>query len=299
MSKSPAPTAPALKLTGRSYHQTQAAKRYMGANVQATTDTTVTFKPGLTWAEVESLVKAAIMDAKREGQKGHSIALHSLLRAVGRKLEEAPAPTAVDAKAARTAEAALARNRAANRKAAATAKAKAAAKKAPRKPAANTQARLSKALKADASKATAVPGYQLRWPHGGYDLYRALEADAPSAWVVRCTAHGTTTPAPNAKAGDALGAKAARAAWCKPCKAEAKAAARKAPAKAKGPSDADVDKALRTLKAELESPAMQAAIAAPVPAPAKARKAPAKSNVVPIRKAAKAPAKAATRKAVK
>ena len=46
--------------------------------------------------------------------------------------------------------------------------------------------------------------------------------------------------------------------------------------KAKGPSDRDVKKALSTLKAELESPEMQAAIAAPVPAARKStRKAPA------------------------
>jgi hypothetical protein len=61
-----------------------------------------------------------------------------------------------------------------------------------------------------------VRGYELRWPHGQYDLLRATESapkDAPK-WLVRCNAHGTTTPVASAKEGDRAGTKSALGTWC-------------------------------------------------------------------------------------
>src|SRR5262245_10613339 len=77
------------------------------------------------------------------------------------------------------------------------------------KPAAPKQTaaeRLAALIKADPERAAAVPGYDLRWPHGGYDLLKRT-ADAPEGaapWVVRCVEHGTTKDATDTKAGDAL-----------------------------------------------------------------------------------------------
>lgn len=45
-------------------------------------------------------------------------------------------------------------------------------------------------------------------------------ADGPE-WLTKCVAHGTTTEAPNRKAGRTLGAAAQRVTWCKPCKTDA------------------------------------------------------------------------------
>lgn len=61
-----------------------------------------------------------------------------------------------------------------------------------------------------------VAGYVVRWPHATYDLLvRTAEAQGEgSHWLVRCNAHGATTPAANAKAGDTLGRKEALASWC-------------------------------------------------------------------------------------
>jgi hypothetical protein len=66
-------------------------------------------------------------------------------------------------------------------------------------------------------------GYEARWPHGGYDLYRKTDkaADNSPAWFVVCNAHGEVKPVKNAKEGDAAGIKAAKPEWCQGCKAEA------------------------------------------------------------------------------
>lgn len=101
----------------------------------------------------------------------------------------------------------------------ATAKAEAEAKAPAKAEATPKQAPAPRAPLAHAGEA--VKGYEVRWPKRGFDLLKRndkADADAP-AWLVRCNAHGTTVPAGNAKEGDALGRKADRAAWCKPCKA--------------------------------------------------------------------------------
>ncbi|HEX4399670.1 MAG TPA: hypothetical protein VH136_18670 [Trebonia sp.] len=87
----------------------------------------------------------------------------------------------------------------------------AAAPKAPAKPKAEQKFR-----------GVAIPGYVLKWPHGGYDLLATTDksADRP-VWLVRCNAHGTTKPIKAAKEGDVLGTNAGRPAWCAKCKAEA------------------------------------------------------------------------------
>jgi hypothetical protein len=85
-------------------------------------------------------------------------------------------------------------------------------------------AAIETARKPKAEKATPMipKGYEVKWPHGGYDLYRKVDksVDGP-AWIVACTAHGTTTEAESAKAGDLLGRKDARGAWCGACKSAA------------------------------------------------------------------------------
>jgi hypothetical protein len=88
--------------------------------------------------------------------------------------------------------------------------------------------RLAAALTGDSAHQPAPAGYEIRWPKGGYDLLkRTSEApkDSP-AWLVRCNQHQTTTPSTGGKAGDALGTKAGRLAWCSGCQADAKAEAR-------------------------------------------------------------------------
>lgn len=97
--------------------------------------------------------------------------------------------------------------------------------------------------KEKAPKAYTVPtGYEVKYPHGGYDLLRKVNAKTEGpAWWVTCNAHGNLTDADTAKAGDALGRKDSLAKWCKgdhkaAAPAPAKAPAAKAtPAKAKAP----------------------------------------------------------------
>jgi hypothetical protein len=62
-------------------------------------------------------------------------------------------------------------------------------------------------------------GYAIRYENGAYNLARKGEgaAEKGANWLVICTAHGTTTPADTAKAGDVLGRKTGRATWCKGC----------------------------------------------------------------------------------
>lgn len=66
-------------------------------------------------------------------------------------------------------------------------------------------------------------GYEVRWPHAGYDLFKKVDAsvDGP-AWYVRCNEHGEMTEASNTKDGDQKGRKADRATWCGECKAAGK-----------------------------------------------------------------------------
>ncbi len=90
--------------------------------------------------------------------------------------------------------------------------------------------------KAPAKAYTVPKGYELKYPHGGYDLLRRLDsATKGPAWWVTCNAHGQMTEAATAKAGDLLGRKAELATWCKgdhkapaPAKATTKAPATKA-----------------------------------------------------------------------
>lgn len=111
-------------------------------------------------------------------------------------------------------------------------KAEAPAKKAPATKAAAKKAATKKApAKAPAKKAPtgreplphagkALPGYDVRWPKRGFDLLKRNDkapADG-SPWLVRCNAHGTTTPVASAKEGDNAGRRADRATWCKECK---------------------------------------------------------------------------------
>lgn len=62
-------------------------------------------------------------------------------------------------------------------------------------------------------------GFAIKYDNGAFKLAKRGEgaaSDAP-AWLVICTAHGTTTPAAKTKDADALGRKAARGAWCADC----------------------------------------------------------------------------------
>jgi hypothetical protein len=74
-------------------------------------------------------------------------------------------------------------------------------------------------IQADNDGPTTPTGYVVRWPHAGYDLLKSDGTTEGAAWLVRCNAHGATTEAANAKAGDLLGRKAERAAWCAGCRA--------------------------------------------------------------------------------
>lgn len=72
-----------------------------------------------------------------------------------------------------------------------------------------------------AAPATKLPaGFAVKYRNGAYDLAKNSTTVGPK-WLVICTAHGTTTPADAAKLGDALGRRAARAAWCGKCAASA------------------------------------------------------------------------------
>lgn len=94
------------------------------------------------------------------------------------------------------------------------------AKKAPVKAAAQAVNR------ADKAKAPAVmlpAGYAIKYLNGAYNLAKKGEdaAENAAAWIVICTAHGTTTTAGKAKEGDELGRKAGRLTWCEKCQAAA------------------------------------------------------------------------------
>jgi hypothetical protein len=100
--------------------------------------------------------------------------------------------------------------------------------------AAAARAELLATRTAAATDALAIPaGYVLHWayPAGHSRLSRsdAAPADAPK-WLARCDEHGTTKPATDAKSARALGSRARRAEWCKPC---ARAVAAKAKATSK------------------------------------------------------------------
>ena len=110
--------------------------------------------------------------------------------------------------------------------------------------------RLQAALAGDQAHAPAPEGYEIRWPKGGYDLLKRTDQapEGSPAWLVRCNAHGTTTPnTGTGKAGDALGTKAGRLGWCSGCQADAKAQAQEeakaAKAKAKAETKAQADQA--------------------------------------------------------
>ena len=121
-------------------------------------------------------------------------------------------------------------NPAADRAAKDAATAKANAKVTPAKPAAKAtaaKATAAKATKPAAAKVTAAElakmaptGYVVKWPHGAHSLLAKTDKAAADAspWLVLCHAHGTTTPAANAKAGEALGTADGRKSWCKACK---------------------------------------------------------------------------------
>jgi hypothetical protein len=69
-------------------------------------------------------------------------------------------------------------------------------------------------------------GYMLRWPHGGYDLYKKTDAAAEdgAAWYTVCNLHGDALVVGSAKEGDIKSTRAARPEWCKGCATDAKAA---------------------------------------------------------------------------
>lgn len=85
--------------------------------------------------------------------------------------------------------------------------------------------RLADALK---THAPAPEGYSIRWPKPAFDLLKRDDSapEGSPAWLVRCNAHGTTTPAKDTKAADKLGTRASRLTWCKGCKSDAAKAAR-------------------------------------------------------------------------
>jgi hypothetical protein len=126
------------------------------------------------------------------------------------------------------------------------------AAKAPRPTAAE---KLADALK---THAPAPEGYSIRWPKPAFDLLKRDDSapeDSP-AWLVRCNAHGTTTPAADTRAAEKLGTRAGRLTWCQGCKAEAAKAAR-AEAKAQEPRATTQAKAPRTSRAKAEPKAQE------------------------------------------
>lgn len=219
MSKSSATT----KFTGRTAIQGQVAQAYMPQLVTATTASTITFSAGP--AEVDGAIYDAINEAKAKGAKGDSQALHSLKRLSGAygMRNSSNATAAVKAQAAKVVVTPAGAGPVVEAHAKAVKATKAPATKAPA-----TKAPRAKLPHAD----VAVDGYTVRWPHASFDLLKRTDkapADSP-AWLVRCNAHGTTTPAANATQGDAKGSKAGRPDWCKPCAKEAGVPATKAPA---------------------------------------------------------------------
>jgi hypothetical protein len=71
-------------------------------------------------------------------------------------------------------------------------------------------------------RADAPAGYRAVKVTPGFDQFAKTDPSAEGpAWLTRCNAHSTTTPAANRKAGRALGAAAARATWCAKCKTAA------------------------------------------------------------------------------
>ena len=106
---------------------------------------------------------------------------------------------------------------------------------------------------ADAAKAhqPAPQGYMIRWPKPAFDLLKRTDQapEGSPAWLVRCNAHGTTTPAVNTRVADKLGTKAQRPGWCKGCQSDAAKAAR-AEAKAQEPRATTQAKAPRTSRAK-------------------------------------------------
>jgi hypothetical protein len=71
-------------------------------------------------------------------------------------------------------------------------------------------------------KGQALDGYAIVKTTPGYDQLSKTSKDAEGpAWLTRCNLHGSKTPAGNRKAGRTLGSAAARAQWCRDCKAAA------------------------------------------------------------------------------
>ena len=103
--------------------------------------------------------------------------------------------------------------------------------------AAEARAGLLAARAADAKDVLALPaGYKIHWayPAGHSRLSRTDGApEGAPKWLARCDAHGTTTPASDAKSARALGSRARRLTWCKPCATAAKSRAAKSSASSK------------------------------------------------------------------
>jgi hypothetical protein len=75
-------------------------------------------------------------------------------------------------------------------------------------------------------KGSPLAGYVIRRPFPTNELLahpdRAkAKAEGEPLWVVRCVAHGTTIPAPNAVAAERLGTIKVRPEWCRACAKEA------------------------------------------------------------------------------
>ena len=84
--------------------------------------------------------------------------------------------------------------------------------------------KLAAALSGDSAHAPALEGYQIRWSKPAFDLLKRLASHPDlQPWLVRCNAHGTTTPAKDTREGDSLGTAARRPEWCPGCKAGAAA----------------------------------------------------------------------------
>lgn len=124
----------------------------------------------------------------------------------------------------------------------------------------------AKAAAKSTTKAYQLPkGYQLKYPHGGYDLLSRTDKTASTpAWYVTCNAHGDMTTADTAKQGDALGKRDAMGSWCKgdhkpAAKATATPAKQAAPAKPAATATKKATAAKSTAKAPAKSPAKSTA----------------------------------------
>jgi hypothetical protein len=93
----------------------------------------------------------------------------------------------------------------------------------PAKPARATRSTAAPAAKAEPKfKGQAVEHYAIVKTTPGFDQLSKTDKDVDGPdWITRCNQHCNTAPAGNRKAGRGLGSAAARATWCRGCKAAA------------------------------------------------------------------------------